>query len=136
MVGIVELAPLEGKKIVIAAAQAVGIRAADFGPRIIDSAIARYGVEELTDLLEYVVLFMAKHPVAIGDLCITHFGLLVSYAEMSSHPLYILARGFDSIIAATVSWTLRAIEQHSQFAISGIGISVFDGTHRTSLFRI
>lgn len=56
------------QEIVVAAAKTIGILSANRRARFINRASARFGIEKLADLLEDVILLMAKHAAAKGDL--------------------------------------------------------------------
>src|SRR5882762_8278495 len=76
--------PLGSEKIIITAAQAVGVFPADRGARVIDTAATCFGIEKLTDCFEEVVFLMAEHRAGGGILGVPLFGLIVSDAEVTS----------------------------------------------------
>ena len=122
-------AAFRSEEIIIAATQAVWIIAADFGTRFIDCTAPRFGIEKLADLFEYMILSLAQHAVAVSDFCISRFGLFVTDLEVFRQTMYVASRGFDSIVAATIGWTLLAIEEHTQLFGFLLWVSVFAGTH-------
>src|SRR5689334_16829156 len=79
-------AALGREEVVIAAALAVGVLAADTRSRVVDRAAALFGVEELANPLEDVVLLVAQDALAVSDLGVTLLGLLVSEAEVFGEP--------------------------------------------------
>src|SRR5258706_7876514 len=96
---------LELEKLVVAAALAVGIVAADTRPSVVDGAAARRRVEETADSVKDPVLLMAQESRALGKarLC-----LLLGEAEMLRQPGDVLLRDFDLRVAAAVPRTFAA----------------------------
>src|SRR5215210_1925529 len=95
-------AALACKKVIVSAAQAVRVFAADAGPRFINSASAFFKVEELADSFIDVIFLMAKHAVAESDLCVALLGLLVRECEVGRYCQQVWFRNLYSVIAATV----------------------------------
>ena len=106
--------PLGGEKVVVAAAQAVGILSANGRARIINRASPRFCVEKAADCFEDVVLFMAKNGTINGSFSVAAFRLLVRDAKVFCDSKKVSPGHIDSIIAATVGGTLCAIKQHLQ----------------------
>src|SRR6185436_6014140 len=122
-------ATFRNEEVIVAAAQALRIAAADAGPGFVYSAAARLGVEKLTDRLEDVVRLMAKHSISIGYFGESLLGPFVRQPEMSRQPSNVRAGYFNSIVAATIGWALRAVEQHTQRAPIVFWFTVFDRAH-------
>ncbi len=122
-------AALGGEEIIITAAEAVRVLAADCRPRLVDRAAARLFIEKLADLLEYMVTLTAKHAVAIGYLRVPLLGLLISDAEMSGQARDVSSRNFDTIIAATVRRAFRAIKKHVQLSPVCFYTAVISDSH-------
>jgi len=101
------------EEVVVSAAQALWINAADAGPRIINRALTGFGIEKLAHRLEDMVLLMAKDAIAVRDLCEAFLGLLIAEVEMSGQPLNISPPDCDPIVAAAICRTLRTIEKHT-----------------------
>ena len=66
--GIILPPPFGREKIVVAAAKTIGILSANRRAHVINRAAAGFSIEKLADLLEDVILLMAKHAAAKGDL--------------------------------------------------------------------
>jgi hypothetical protein len=122
-------AALGSEEIIISAAQAFGVFAADSWPRIVDRASARLFIKKLADLLEYMIAFTAKHALAVGDLRVPLLGLLIVEAEMAGQPLDVDARNFDTVVAATVRGAFRAIKEHAQLSPVCFYPAVIDNSH-------
>jgi hypothetical protein len=87
------------------------------------------GIQKNADRFEDVVFLVAKHAVASGYLGVAALGLVIIYIEMFGQSLDISARDIDSIITATVSRTLEAIEEDTKRAAARFLPSVVYCTH-------
>lgn len=106
--------PLGSKKIIVTAAQAVGIFPADRGACVINTTATCFGIEKLTDCFEDVVLLMAKYAAGGGILDVSLFCPVIRDAEVTRDSQDVPLRNLDSFVAAAIRRTLRAVEQHSQ----------------------
>jgi hypothetical protein len=127
--------PLGSKKIIVTAAQAVGILSADRGARVIDTTATCFGIKKLTDCFEDVVLLMAKDAAGGRILGVSLFRLVVRDAEVTRDPQDVPLRNLDSFVAAAIRRTLRAVEQHSQRTRVFLRVPIAYDIHSESLIE-
>jgi hypothetical protein len=105
------LAPALGcKKVVVTTSLAIGILAADAGPRVIDGAAPFLAIEELAHTLEDVVFLVAEYTVAKGDFGVAFFGFFVGETEVFGEAGDVTAGHFNTIVTAAISRTLETIK--------------------------
>src|SRR5258708_11548715 len=101
---------LELQELVVAAARAVGIGAADRRARFINGAAARLAVEHHAHRVEVLVLLVAQQAqlflgIVLGEALL---GLRIAQAEMPRQALDVARRDLDLRIAAAEAGTLGA----------------------------
>src|SRR5215213_1370023 len=110
---VVLLPALELQEVVIGAARAIRVRAADRGARVVDRAAARLLIQEHARLLEDHVLAAAQHPLAARplDLRVTLLGRLRRQAEMFRQAFEVAPRDLYALVdRAAVGRALGAVE--------------------------
>jgi hypothetical protein len=111
-VGVALSPPLGCEKVIVAAAEAIGILSADRGTRVIDRALAFFCVKKLTDFSEDMILLMAQDSTHRRSLCIPLLSLVVRNGEVFRDSQQVALGYLNAIITTTVSRTLRTVVQH------------------------
>src|SRR5437660_340650 len=99
------------QKIVVTAVRLVGIFVADAGPRLVDGAAPRFGVEEHAGRAERRVLLMAEDVLAGDDFRESAERDLGIDAEVLCQSIDVALRHFDPIVSAAIRGTLAAVVQ-------------------------